>query len=84
MKKIVATRLLQAIPLIFIIITINFVIMQLAPGDPVDFLVSGLEGVPSGYLDMVKAKYGITTLSGAIAFIGSADNLTVNHFNQDI
>ncbi|MBQ03939.1 hypothetical protein CL673_04400 [Candidatus Bathyarchaeota archaeon] len=58
MKKIVATRLLQAIPLIFIIITINFVIMQLAPGDPVDFLVSGLEGVPSGYLDMVKAKYG--------------------------
>lgn len=32
--------------------------MQTAPGDPVDFLVSGLEGVPPGYLDMVKAKYG--------------------------
>jgi peptide/nickel transport system permease protein len=32
--------------------------MQTAPGDPVDFLVSGLEAVPEGYLDLVKAKYG--------------------------
>jgi peptide/nickel transport system permease protein len=37
---------------------VNFVIMQTAPGDPVDFLVSGLEAVPEGYLDLVKAKYG--------------------------
>jgi len=58
LKKYVGLRLLQAVPLVFIIIVLNFAIMHLAPGDPVDFLVSGLEGVPTGYLEMVKAKYG--------------------------
>lgn len=58
MKKYIARRILQAIPLVFVILTLNFVIIQLAPGDPVDFLVSGLESVPDGYVEMLKEKYG--------------------------
>ena len=58
MKKYVLRRILQAIPLIFIIMAMNFVVMHMAPGDPVDFLVSGLEGASKEFLDMVKAKYG--------------------------
>jgi len=58
LKKYVARRLLQAIPLVFIIMALNFLIMQMAPGDPVDFLVSGLEGASKEFIDMVKAKYG--------------------------
>lgn len=42
------------------IMIVNFLIMKAAPGDPVDFLVSGVEGVgvPKGYVEMLKAKYG--------------------------
>ena len=58
LKKYVIRRLLQAIPLIFIIMAMNFVIMHMAPGDPVDFLVSGLEGASKDFIDLVKIKYG--------------------------
>jgi len=58
LKKYIATRIAQAIPLIMVIICINFAIMHLAPGDPVDFLVSGMEGASSEYVRMLKTKYG--------------------------
>ncbi|GAH32160.1 unnamed protein product, partial [marine sediment metagenome] len=32
--------------------------MHLAPGDPVDFLVSGLEGASKDFIILLKAKYG--------------------------
>jgi len=32
--------------------------MHLAPGDPVDFLISGLEGATLEYVKMIKEKYG--------------------------
>jgi len=38
--------------------TLNFGIMHLAPGDPVDFLVSGLEGASKEFIQLLKAKYG--------------------------
>lgn len=58
MKRYVATRVAQAVPLVLAIICVNFAIMHIAPGDPVDFLVSGMEGASSEYIRMLKAKYG--------------------------
>ena len=57
----VIKRAIVSIPLIFLIIVVNFAIIHLAPGDPVDFMVSGMEavGLPPGYLEELRAKFGL-------------------------
>ncbi|MAF80089.1 hypothetical protein CL629_03365 [bacterium] len=40
------------------------------------------KGTKANILTKIKKKYGIVTLSGAVAFIGSADDLTITHFNE--
>jgi len=64
LKKMVASRLIVAFPLILSTIIINFTIVHLAPGSPVDYMLSGAisglpGGIPPGYLEAMKAKFGL-------------------------
>ena len=58
MKKYIAIRVGQAVPLVLAVICVNFAIMHIAPGDPVDFLVSGMESASPEYVKILKTKYG--------------------------
>ena len=51
-------RLLNAIPLVFGVIVINFVLVSLAPGDPVTALI-GEYPAPPDYVERVRAQYGL-------------------------
>jgi ABC-type dipeptide/oligopeptide/nickel transport system permease component len=51
-------RLLQAIPLLAGVIVINFIIIHLAPGDPV-LVIAGEYGTTPEYLAMMRAKMGL-------------------------
>ena len=51
-------RLLQVIPLVFIVILINFSLVHLAPGDPIDVL-TGETGPSEAYRNQIRAEYGL-------------------------
>lgn len=51
-------RLLQAIPLILGILIINFLLINLAPGDPITALVGDFP-VPGDYIERVREQYGL-------------------------
>ncbi|WP_324650111.1 ABC transporter permease [Georgenia sp. H159] len=53
-----AKRLLYAIPLVLGVIIINFLLIQLAPGDPATVLVGDFP-VPEEYLERIRAEYGL-------------------------
>ncbi len=53
-----AKRILQAIPLIFLIVVINFAIIHLAPGDPVNYLIG--EGYyDEEFVQMMRKHWGL-------------------------
>ncbi|MGE3064682.1 MAG: ABC transporter permease [Hyphomicrobiaceae bacterium] len=58
LSRYVVRRILQAIPLIFVIILINFVLIHSAPGDPVDFLIGGNEATPE-YIEGLRREFGL-------------------------
>ncbi len=51
-------RVLQAIPLLLGVVVVNFLLIQLAPGDPVTVLV-GDYPAPEEYVKQVRAEYGL-------------------------
>ena len=51
-------RLLQAIPLIFVIILINFFLIHAAPGNPVDFLIGSMDA-SAEYIDDLRREFGL-------------------------
>mgnify|MGYP001026920791 CR=1 FL=1 len=55
--RVVARRVAQAIPLIFIVITINFLIVHTAPGDPTYILLG--EAATKEFVEAVRAKFGL-------------------------
>jgi len=57
LKSYAARRLLKFIPFILIIILVNFMIIHLAPGDPVDVMI-GEQAVSPGYREMLREKMG--------------------------
>ena len=58
-KSYVLGRLIQSIFLVFAVIVFNFVIMQLAPGDPAAYLMGTDPGTDPEYLDSLREKYGL-------------------------
>lgn len=54
----VGRRLVQAIPLVFVIILINFTLIHAAPGDPVDFLIGSMEATPE-YIEGLRREFGL-------------------------
>ena len=67
MLRYVAKRLLLIVPTLFGIITINFFIVQLAPGGPVDQMLARMTGEQVG---------ATVRIAGAVAAPGVADTLT--------
>ena len=53
-----ARRLIQAVPLILVIILINFFLIHAAPGDPVDVLVGSMEATEE-YIAQLRAEFGL-------------------------
>jgi len=51
-------RLLQAVPLLLGIIVINYLLIALAPGDPVTALVGDYPAPPE-YIEQVRAEFGL-------------------------
>lgn len=55
--KFIATRLLQAIPTVFLVTIFVFMLLHLAPGDPINSLVA--PGVPPEVIELVRKRYGL-------------------------
>ncbi len=60
-----ARRILLIIPTLFAIILVNFVIVQAAPGGPVDQLIAQLKGTAGGSLERVSGGGGELAGGGA-------------------
>ncbi len=67
MIRYVGKRLLLIVPTLFGIITINFFIVQLAPGGPVDQMLAQMSG---------EAMGATVRIAGAAAAPGAADTMT--------
>jgi peptide/nickel transport system permease protein len=52
-------RILGAIPLILLVLVINFIILHLAPGDPVFLFIQGGAGVTAEYVEQVRKMLGL-------------------------
>lgn len=55
--RLIARRIVLAIPLVFVVITINFLIVHTAPGDPTYILLG--EAATKEFVDAVRAKFGL-------------------------
>lgn len=53
-----ARRIAQAIPLLLVIMTINFLLIHLAPGDPVSYLAGQYQATPE-YQDELRREFGL-------------------------
>jgi peptide/nickel transport system permease protein len=53
-----ARRLVQAVPMVFVIILINFILIHSAPGDPIDFLL-GSSDATEEYIAQVRREFGL-------------------------
>ena len=53
-----ARRLIQAVPLLFVIILINFALIHAAPGDPIDFLLGSSDATPE-FIAQVRQEFGL-------------------------
>ncbi|MCA0922500.1 ABC transporter permease [Pseudooceanicola nanhaiensis] len=52
-------RLLQAVPVIILIMVATFLLLKLAPGDTVDALVGDMGGADAAYIARMRAEYGL-------------------------
>ena len=59
MLRYVLGRLLQLIPVVVLIITINFFLIHAAPGDPIQYLIGESPTVDPQVVADLKAKYGL-------------------------
>jgi peptide/nickel transport system permease protein len=55
----VGRRLLLAIPVIFGVITLNFLLLHLAPGDAVTVLAGEAGGAPPEYIAQLRERFGL-------------------------
>lgn len=61
LRRYIARRILESIPLIFAVIIFNFLLIHATPGDPAAILVrgSGSASVDPEFLNAVKVRYGL-------------------------
>jgi peptide/nickel transport system permease protein len=58
MASYILKRLLQLLPVILVIICVNFILVRLAPGDPIIYLV-GEAPVSREFIEELRAQYGL-------------------------
>ncbi|MFA5906330.1 MAG: microcin ABC transporter permease, partial [Desulfobacula sp.] len=56
MTAYILRRLILVIPTLWAIVTINFFIIQVAPGGPVDQFIAKLQGLDSGVMEQVSGE----------------------------
>jgi peptide/nickel transport system permease protein len=59
LKRYLIKRLIISVPLVLIIMILNFTIIHLAPGDPVAFMISGVEFLTPAVYEAQRAKLGL-------------------------
>lgn len=59
MGSYIVRRLLEAIPVVLLVLVINFVILHLAPGDPVSFYIQGGVGATEEYVAGIRKAFGL-------------------------
>lgn len=52
-----AQRVVQALPSVLVVVTIGFLLLNLAPGDPVNYLVGDI--ADKGLVEMIRARLGL-------------------------
>ncbi|MCB1440814.1 MAG: ABC transporter permease, partial [Nitratireductor sp.] len=52
-------RLLQAVPVIILIMVGTFLLLKLAPGDTVDALVGDMGGADAAFIERLRVEYGL-------------------------
>lgn len=52
-------RLLQAVPVVFGVVVLNFMLLQLAPGDAATVLAGEAGGAPPEYVEQLRARFGL-------------------------
>ena len=79
-------RILGAVPLILLVVSINFVIIHLAPGDPVFLFIQGGAGTTVEYVEQVRKTLGLDKPLGEQFLIFIKDicrgKLGYSHFYQ--
>lgn len=55
----ILTRLLQAIPVVLGVVVLNFLLLQLAPGDAATVLAGEAGGAPPEYVEQLRARFGL-------------------------
>jgi peptide/nickel transport system permease protein len=58
MGRFLIARLAWTVPILFVILIVNFLIIHLAPGDPVQALVGDFPA-PPGYLEQIRHDFGL-------------------------
>ena len=56
--KYVIRRLLQTIPVVLGVVILNFLLLQLAPGDLATVLAGEAGGAPKEYIDQLRQRFG--------------------------
>jgi peptide/nickel transport system permease protein len=57
--RFILTRLLQAIPVVLGVVVLNFLLLQLAPGDAATVLAGEAGGTPPEYVEQLRARFGL-------------------------
>jgi peptide/nickel transport system permease protein len=57
--RFLARRLLQAVPVVLLISVVNFLVLQLTPGDIVDVLAGEAGAATPEYVAMLRARFGL-------------------------
>ena len=84
----VARRLLQAVPMVFVIILVNFFLIHAAPGNPVDILAGSQDADPA-YLERLRQEFGLDEPLGTqlLTYIRRVLQLDLGYsirFRQDV
>jgi ABC-type dipeptide/oligopeptide/nickel transport system permease component len=59
MSAYIMRRILGAIPLVLLVLMINFIILHLAPGDPVFLFIQGGAGTTAEYVEQIRHMLGL-------------------------
>jgi ABC-type dipeptide/oligopeptide/nickel transport system permease component len=81
-------RLLQAVPLVLVILLINFALIHAAPGDPIDFLLGSADATDE-YIAQLRAEFGLDRplAEQLVAYLGKMMRFDLGYslrFREDV
>lgn len=58
MGKFILRRLSQTVPVVLVVVIVNFLLLQLAPGDLATVLAGEAGGAPAEYIEALRKRFG--------------------------